>query len=428
LDEVGVREVFMKLKWLLVPILLSLLGCAAKAPRGIDVSYVQGIPPFYEPPVTSGTPGNSEIYGEPDEDGDGIRDDVEGKLRKLVEKFCPTLVLDISDTGGVLSRPLYPMPVETFAVKLTVDRFSIAPFEWKGREMIDLREIDDAKLEKLSRYFLRRAEIKPGEEVEIAFFDFPGDTPKEWLWALNVIQWMEGYKPTVYAHPFILVEEGKKLVVIQYWYLFPFDGWGEVHEGDWEHVNVVVTDIDPQNARLVEVQFYFHGYVARLREVELEGGTHPVVYVGGGANGSHGMFPYAGKWLGVDGGGGAERVRGGLKVRPSDFDIRLIPDPEAVKLEKLSPKERGKLIWLKLNARWGRPWTGRPGRAKVSLKADWDGYAPFGPPFSPAWNRSGELLGYEEYRPREKGWLELLPTTDIIERLITGRPVFESSK
>jgi hypothetical protein len=415
---------------LILLILMIAAGCAVRhPPSGVDVSYIQGIPPFSEPPLTLGDVGNSEIYGEPDQDGDGIKDDVEDQLMELARKFCPSLVLDISDTGGVLSRPLLPMPVETFARKLTVDRFSMAPFRWTGREMIELTEIDDEKLSLLSRYFTRQVEMEPDDEMHVAFFDFPGDSLDEWLWTLNVIQWMEGYKPTVYAHPFILdTPGGDRKVVIQYWYLFPFDGWREVHEGDWEHVNVVVTGLEPQTSQLLEVQFYFHSFMVRLSRVELDGTSHPIVYVGGGAKGSHGMYPYAGKWLGVQGGKGSERVYGRFKVSYSEFDVRLIPDAETVKLERLSPKERGRIIWLRLNVRWGRPWIGKPGEAVLSLRADSGGYAPFGPAFSAGWNRAGLCLGYEEYDPRAKSRFELLPTSDIIEHLITGRPVFENAR
>ncbi len=416
----------------LILLVLAMAGCAMAPhkPAGIDVSYIRNIVPFSQPPLTLGEDENGEIYGTPDEDGDGIKDNLKAELLELVRKFCPTLMLDISDTGGVLSRPLLPMPVETFARKLTIDRFSIAPFRWRGREMIDLSEIDDRKLSLLSKYFSRRVKIKPSDEMKVAFFDFPGDSPDEWLWALNVIQWMEGYRPTVYAHPFILKpSEGDRKVVIQYWYLFPFDGWGEVHEGDWEHVNVIVTSLDPKGAQLLEVQFYFQGFVTSLSSVELDGLTHPVIYVGGGARGSHGMYPYPGKWLGMRNGKGAERVYGNFRVSYKDFEVNLIPDAEAVKLEKLSPKERGKIIWLKLNVRWGRPWMGGRGdKAIITLSADSEGYAPFGPAFSTAWNRSGECLGYEVYHPRPKSWLELLPTSDIVEHLITGQPVFENAE
>ena len=140
------------------------------------------------------------------------------------------------------------------------------------------------------------------------------------------------------------------------------------------------------------------------------------------------MYPYHGKWLGMKGGKGAERVYGNFRVSYRDFDVNLIPDAETVKLEKMTPKERGRIIWLKLDVRWGRPWIGGKDSAIITLRADSEGYAPFGPAFSTAWNRSGECLGYEVYRPKVKSWLELLPTSDIIEHLITGQPVFENAE
>ena len=46
--------------------------------------------------------------------------------------------------------------------------------------------------------------------------------------------------PTQYAHMFWL-NRARGELVIQYWFFYPFNEWLNHHEGDWEHVNVVVS-------------------------------------------------------------------------------------------------------------------------------------------------------------------------------------------
>ena len=49
----------------------------------------------------------------------------------------------------------------------------------------------------------------------------------------------ETFRPTQFAHAFwINREEG--LLGIQYWFFYPFNEWINRHEGDWEHINLVL--------------------------------------------------------------------------------------------------------------------------------------------------------------------------------------------
>ena len=101
----------------------------------------------------------------------------------------------------------------------------------------------------------------------------------------------------------IFDEEGQ--VVIQYNYFYPFNDFQNNHEGDWQHVNVIVNSFDPEMAELVGIDYKFHGngltytsigeriFDPQIHFAPAEGGTHPVVYVGAG---SHGGYPTGGSY------------------------------------------------------------------------------------------------------------------------------------
>lgn len=88
---------------------------------------------------------------------------------------------------------------------------------------------------------------------------------------------------------------------IQYWFFYPYNDFKGVsgHEGDWEHVTVVV-----EKSREIAVSMYFSQHLGgRLlpvnpspesgERVTFVDGTHPVVY---SAIGSHACYPRAGQW------------------------------------------------------------------------------------------------------------------------------------
>lgn len=115
---------------------------------------------------------------------------------------------------------------------------------------------------------------------------------------------------TVYAH----VDPSTNS--IQYWFFYAFNG-GDLnrHEGDWEMVQVVLSNGQPS-----EVMFSQHhtGQKATWSQVEKEG-DHVKVYV---ARGSHANYikPYSGK-VGLASDTVAEN---GRILRPTDYSIELL--------------------------------------------------------------------------------------------------------
>lgn len=97
----------------------------------------------------------------------------------------------------------------------------------------------------------------------------------------------ELYNPTVYYQVFKMniQEFGGDLLpyyVIQYWVYYPYNDAANVHEGDFEHIDVIVNDQNPTIAEAVGAIYYRHNTSKSLSWNQLETiGNHPIVYVGG---------------------------------------------------------------------------------------------------------------------------------------------------
>jgi hypothetical protein len=85
--------------------------------------------------------------------------------------------------------------------------------------------------------------VKPNVyEDTVMFVDFPGKNPVTWRLAYRDADQREA---TVYTHFFIhedtVASERRYQLVVQHWFFYPFNDSGNNHEGDWEHINVMVT-------------------------------------------------------------------------------------------------------------------------------------------------------------------------------------------
>src|SRR5262249_9101664 len=137
-----------------------------------------------------------------------------------------------------------------------------------------------------------------------------------------------GHAPTVYAH---LVDDpahpGK--LALQYWFFYVFNDWNNLHEGDWEMIQLVFDAATPAQAlerRPVEIGYSQpeggEGAAWTDDKLELVDGTHPVVHP---AAGSHANFYGDALYLGssAEEGVGCDDTRGPhLDVRPI---VRTIP-------------------------------------------------------------------------------------------------------
>ena len=157
-------------------------------------------------------------------------------------------------------------------------------------------------------------------------------------------------------------------IVVQYWFFYPFNDSGNRHEGDWEHINVVLNSENIAAADIVRVEYYFHEKVevARIpgQDYELVDGTHPLVYVGGytescdlNGYGTHGSYSRSGTISNINPIGSSEIVGGdGLEIDFNGYrNLYLMKNelPRTVySLDPLSTYDPG---WQHFAGLWGHP-------------------------------------------------------------------------
>jgi hypothetical protein len=286
-----------------------------------------------------------------DLDGNGFADERE---QFLIERFCPSLVLEANDQG------VCPEPVEIVTNHMWASLYG----GWEVGDHVYMGEVRDPSMDGANYSNIDNEHhgtfnpwrsysntLNCGEahpvQYQLYHFDFGGrgqwcgeesrdhnDQPTEqtgddWYTVYkNGNEWTEpgsAFPNTVYAHPFTYQDatDGGLTHVIQYWFFYPFDDWVNNHEGDWEHINVVITG-DATTAQVKRVDYYFHEtwFVANTTQTENPNSfdcymideTHPVIFVGGtwGADfdyygieasgsgpGSHGSYCMPGHWTGV---------------------------------------------------------------------------------------------------------------------------------
>lgn len=400
--------------------LLAVVGCATTRDR--RTAYLQLIRPDQRPPLVVARAAADSLLGPAGESarGDGIAETHRSRLESLVRRFAPTLVLPRGDavTRGGRSFQLLPSDPRLFGSVLRVDRVAAAPYRLSDSTAIPLAALSTDSLARLVESSVEYRS-RP-DEIEVRYFDFPGESPREWWDAYARLRsgpdstaWA---RPTVWAHPFL--EDGGRLV-LQYWYFYPFNDYLGNHEGDWEHVNVVV---NAEADSVEEVHYYFHGRSVRLPQAgyvpELAGGSHPIVYVGGRANvildapmrlitgdrnaGSHGNYPYPGEWEGAAALGHTESVPGAgsdsTRILSHDqFEVVLTPEPSRIDTQG-HPDVLREWAWLLLPARWGYP--SAPSVGATLRMTDVGNRAPFGPAFNAGWNRTAPGIGYAAFNLR----------------------------
>jgi hypothetical protein len=156
------------------------------------------------------------------------------------------------------------------------------------------------------------------------------------------------FGPHQYAHLFWL-DRQEGLLAIQYFFYYPYDKFVNNHEGDWEHVNVVLRTWDGRDPTIVMAHFSLHGVQFGAAAEDLyriagdDGGDHVVVFVGGDAcqdyvqscwcgDTSGASFPWPGRyrigsyWEDVAG----DAARPGLAIHARDFTVELLPRLEDV--------------------------------------------------------------------------------------------------
>ena len=386
-------------------------------------TYLDFIRVDQRPPLVGSGGAADSLFGPVDksERGDGIAESHRAGLEELVKRFAPTLVLPKGDHTVVNGRKYQLLPSDPllFADTLRLDMIRAAPYQFYDYTNIPFPTLTAESLAILTDLALRY--VADPNLLAVWYFDFPGENPKEWWQAYGRLRtgpdssrWSQ---PTVYAHPFI---DPRGRVVIQYWYFYAINDFIGNHEGDTEHINVVLT---PDRTAVSEVHYFFHARSINLPQgkykPEIMDSTHPVVYAGGRAymvvdypirifagdrnSGSHGSYPYPGEWEGAMGLGHPESVPKGDKdstriIRYHQFRVVLTPEPSRIDYHR-APEVLKEWAWLLLPLRWGYPSAPSVG-AEIKL-ADVGNRAPFGPAFNAGWNRTAPGLTYPAFQVRK---------------------------
>jgi hypothetical protein len=179
--------------------------------------------------------------------------------------------------------------------------------------------------------------------------DFPGNALSP---GCGYLRWqqrlVDGREPAVYAHVATDPERPGKLA-LQYWLFYVFNDWNNLHEGDWEMIQL---DFDASTAaqalqrQPVEVGYSQHegaeGAPWHDDKLELVDGTHPVVHP---ASGSHANFYGEALYLGSS----AEEGVGCDDTRGPTFDVR--PAVQTIPSERA--RARADFPWITFQGRWG---------------------------------------------------------------------------
>ncbi len=179
--------------------------------------------------------------------------------------------------------------------------------------------------------------------------DFPGDALHPGCgyerWARRITA---GRKPTTYAH--VASDPGHPgQLALQYWFFYAFNDFNNLHEGDWEMIQL---DFDARSAAdalgraPVAVGYSSHEGAERADwgddKLEIVDGTHPVVYP---AAGSHANKYTEALYLGAsaEAGVGCDDTRGPHdELRPV---LKTIPSSAGAARESFP--------WIAFEGRWG---------------------------------------------------------------------------
>ncbi len=245
--------------------------------------------------------------------------------KALAEKFSPILILTEHPRKNRIV--LFPEPVEImgaesvsnlwFQIKgegRTINNQYPASgwspdviSDYQGRSsLVNFLKNKFAFLPETFTYVGSRSGIISGIYEVTVHFEYPGDDKTSWnsTYIGSGSKSGDNFDNTAYVNVFDKYDDDQ--FVIQYYYFYPFNDYQNNHEGDWQHITVIVSSIDATTAKLTGINYRFHGQGLTYNEIAAtrifnpqehfapaEGGTHPVVYVGAG---SHGGYPTGGNY------------------------------------------------------------------------------------------------------------------------------------
>jgi hypothetical protein len=179
--------------------------------------------------------------------------------------------------------------------------------------------------------------------------DFPGSALEPGCDYLNWERRLSaGHEPAVYAH--VATDPGHPgKLALQYWIFYVFNDWNNLHEGDWEMIQLVFDAPTPAQALKqapAEVGYSQHEGAERAawtdHKLERVDGTHPVVHP---AAGSHANFYGEALYLGSS----AQQGVGCDDTRGPTFDLR----PQVQTIPSDPAQAKAAFPWIGFEGRWG---------------------------------------------------------------------------
>jgi len=300
-----------------------------------------------------------------------------GDEQTLAQRYAPVVRL-VEHTDCPPGRPYTPIDVDLLFGEPTVALRG----PWGGNDLVKIGPTAEDLAKGLFEYHLDF----PGNALD------PGCSYLRWERRLTA-----GRAPTVYAHVTKDPRHPGK-IALQYWLFYVFNDWNNLHEGDWEMIQLVFDASSAAQALQrapLEVGYSQHEGAERAAwnddKLERVDGTHPVVHP---AAGSHANFFGEALYLGssAEEGVGCDDTRGPtFDVRPV---VRTIPGDQA-QAERTFP-------WIAFEGRWGEL---RPaffnGPTGPNLKRQWT--API--EWSSGWRaRSYTVPGGSAFGPQATGF------------------------
>lgn len=340
----------------------------------------------------------------------------------LAQKFCPTMKLHHS------AEWIAPEPVEYLGV--TKQDLWFALYNNNGQEVDDYPISSQAQffppisntyqwmsssdpnysfLSGNGYYYEGRPPGKTIGSYWLRFhYNYAGEanSPSYWISHYQTERNQNNYPHTIYAHIF----KYSNKPVIQYWFFYPYNDGYNNHEGDWEHINVRLSNFSPTYSSIETIDYYFHGKVKTLTSgYQLEDSTHPIVYVGGSCahslggcepgNHTGGSYPASGRWNDVGPLSYDEWVWGyGPTIPHESISIVILPVPNQVNYD-VNPE----LCWLNVSVRFGclevgSPWDlSEPFHIFPYIEPDCGNDAVPGPAFNDGWEHVGATDKYVNY-------------------------------
>jgi sulfite exporter TauE/SafE len=179
--------------------------------------------------------------------------------------------------------------------------------------------------------------------------DFPGNALQPGCTYLHWQRHLGAERtPMTYAHVVTDPDHPGRLA-LQYWFFYVFNEWNNLHEGDWEMIQLVFaasTVAEALRRSPVEVGYSQHEGAERSAwddpKLERVDGTHPVVHP---ADGSHANFYGEALYLGSS----AQEGVGCDDTRGPTVDVR----PTVVTIPSDASAARSRYPWIAFEGRWG---------------------------------------------------------------------------